>query len=266
MDWAHAADGANDNPVGNRRRIMTGFVAALVLATGVLSGCDDREAGPATTKPATTATTAATKTAPTAVAELPPATVVTRAESALRAARSLQLTGTVRDGKDTIRLDLAIHPAGSQGTIVQNGLSLKLILLRKVVYVQMSEAMLRKEVAKGDEGVVDLLRGRWLKTSAGNPDFADLVGFADYRHLADWIFEDTEPPYEKAGQRTVNGVRCVGVKGAHGTWWLDAATSRPVRLEAGAGEGAFDLSRYGAVPPPQAPPKRLVIDADKLGS
>lgn len=247
-------------------RLGTGLVAAIVLATGVLTGCDDRgTTGPATTtatKPVTKP--AASKPAPTAVADLPPATVVTRAEAALRAARSLRLSGTVKDGKDTIKLDLAINPAGSQGTFVQNGLSLKLILLRKVVYVQMSEAMLRKEVAGGDERVVKMLRGRWLKTAATTPDFADFVRFADYRRVADWIFEDTKPPYDKTGPKTVNGVRCVGVKGAHGTWWVDAATSRPVRLE--AGDGSFDLSRYDAVPPPQSPPKRLVIDADKLGS
>ena len=247
-----------------------GSLAVVALIGGLVTGCTPDKTADETTARATTAspTSHTRPTTPPDLADLPAATIAQRAEAALRGARSLRIHGSGMEGKETIALDMGVlRTGGAAGSIALNGVGAKLIAVGKVVYLQPSERMLRDSVPKSEQkAAVKAMRGRWLKTSMTDPDAADFVTLTRLAGIADMIFEDVRAgSLSKTGPRTINGVHCIGVSNRSAVLWVDVSNARPIRLDEKA-TGAFDLSQYDAVPLPKAPPSRLVIDVDKLGS
>jgi hypothetical protein len=250
---------------------LHGSLAVVALMSGLLTGCSPNETADETADARSTTSSLASPTRPTTppdVAELPAATIAQRAEAALRGARSLRIHGSGVDGKETIALDVGVlRTGGAAGSIALNGVVAKLIAIGKIVYLQPSERMLRDSVPKSEQkAAIEAMRGRWLKTSATDPDAADFVTLTRLAGIADMIFDDVRAGrLSKTGPKAINGVRCIGVSNRSAVLWVDVRNARPIRLDE-KGTGAFNLSQYDAVPLPKAPPSRLVIDVDKLGS
>ncbi len=244
------------------RRTLTASLSAVAFVCALLMGCSPEDTA---VSEATTPNPTRSATQP-GLAELPAATIAQRAEAALRGVRSVRIHGSGVDGKDFVALDVGIlRSGGAAGSIALNGVGAKLIVVGKIAYLRPSDRMVRESVPKSDQkAAMKALRGHWIKMSMTDRDAADFVALTHLTGIADLIFKDVAAgKLQKSGPKTVNGVRCIGLSNRAAVLWVDVRNARPIRLEE-KGSGAFDLSRYDAVPGPKAPPSRLVIDPDQL--
>ena len=165
-------------------------------------------------------------------------------------------------------LDVRITKTGGQGSIAMQGASISVILIGRTAYLKMSDTFWRQQTSSKAEAdaLLDLIDGRWIKTTLTNKELGDLALFASKPKFFDTLFEGTGP-VRKTPVRTVNGVTSIGLRDSEGILWVDTATARPVRLEVPGetGTDALTFTEYNQVTAPKAPPADQVIDGKALG-
>jgi hypothetical protein len=96
--------------------------------------------------------------------------------------------------------------------------------------------------------------------------FGVLPRFASKADFFDAIGGDPSR-VEKIAVETIDGIPCVGLRATDGTFWVNAANARPVRLEltGSQGTGSLSFSEYNQIKEPTAPPAAQVVDGKALG-
>jgi head-tail adaptor len=253
-------------------------ITTAALMTVFVAGCGGSE--PTAAPPAAPAA-AARPTAPSSVTPSRPAASITglsaqqivkKARAAAKAAVSVRVRGarTTEDGT-RLKLDVRVTRNAGSGTITYDGTEMKVIVVGRTAYVQGGDAFWRfwsqPSKAKDTELLVQRMRGKWLKVPLNTKAFGEMASWASKAALFDAMVRDPgRRRVRKTAVETIDGIPCVGVRGAHGTLWVNAANSRPARLEltGSRGTGRISFSEY-QINEPTAPPAAQVVDGKALG-
>jgi hypothetical protein len=244
-------------------RLLVVVPAAVLLAAGCGEDTTAGSGSPASTSSAS----ASASSSGSGVAALSADEILKRATAALKAAGSVRIKGEGRSGTERFAIDLRYSDANSTGTLGVNGQTIELRKIGQTVYLKGSREFWK---GTGGESAAQLLTGKWLKTPLTDKRFSGLSELTDLEEAADGIL-DPDGALSKSGEKTINGVPCVGLVSSGkdgGTLWV-ATTGEPypVRIEPGAGsgeQGALDFTGYGEKVTVEAPPADLVVDVSKL--
>ncbi|MCW2548502.1 MAG: hypothetical protein JWN96_2962 [Mycobacterium sp.] len=184
---------------------------------------------------------------------------LTSARVALRNAKSVRLTGTVKSDGQTIRLDLQLVGENSQGTLTINNNDVQLIKVGSTVYIKGDRDFLTK-YANGNTAAVDALNGKWLKTAATSDfDEFSIAGFADQlKATSDVTVND------KTVQSTLNGKPVVVLSQSDGSKLSVANTGDPYPLfldGKGDSPGQVTFAEYNKAVSITAPADAFDVDA-----
>ena len=184
---------------------------------------------------------------------------LTSARAALRAASSAELSGTVLDAGQPIRLDLTLAGNNSQGTLTISNNDVQLIKVDQSVFIKGDMDFLKK-YAGNNPAVLNQLNGKWLETPTTTDfDLFTLAGFADL--LKGGTGSATVNP--KVTQSTLNGQKVVVVSQSDGST-LDIANTGPavpLLLNAKGNDGGqLTFANYNKPVTITAPPASEVLD------
>ena len=182
------------------------------------------------------------------------------AREALRAASSAQITGTVTDSGQSIRLDLTLASGdNTSGTLTIGNADVQLIKVGQSVFIKGDMDFLQK-YAGNDPAVLSQLNGKWLKT-ATTTDFDQftLDGFAGLLKPG----TGSSAVLAQVTQSTLNGQKVVVVSQQDGST-LDIANTGPalpLKLESkGSDGGTITFANYNKSVSIAAPPASQVFD------
>ena len=200
------------------------------------------------------------------VASKSPDQILATAVKAAQAARSVHVKGTVRNGSETIGIDLSITSGhGATGTIAEGDASFKLTAAGGFVYIQPSARFLSKFVHSA--AAVQLLRGKWLKGSPSNSSFQSFAQLTSIKSLMGSLTQD-HGTLTKGSTTTVNGVKAVALHSSKGGTMYIATTGKPYPLEvskaSGTKSGKVTFSDYNKAFSISAPGH--AVDLDRLQS
>ncbi|GAA2266890.1 lipoprotein [Streptomyces ruber] len=206
------------------------------------------------------------------------AEITERALDATKGASSLRIKGEAPDEESggTIRMDLALNTKGDcAGTISMNGEGkAEIIRTGDTVYVKLDEAFLRAQ-GQGEgqmetDMVVEMLAGKWTKTSASGPDSEEMTGFCDLGAMLDEFDGGTDA--QRGGVTEVDGTPAITLEQTDGK---DEATAyvategKPYILrvvsKTPGDAGDITFTDYDK-PVPTAAPRGEVLDLDEFAS
>ncbi|GAB2937706.1 hypothetical protein [Streptomyces heilongjiangensis] len=201
--------------------------------------------------------------------------IADKAVKATSDADSLRMKGEIQDDSagGTINLDMALNKKGDcAGTIGMKDGKADLIKTGDTIYMKYDEAFLRAQAGGSSQEetdmIVDMLAGKWTKTSATAADSKEMAAFCDLDTvLAD--FEDTNSDAERGKTTTVDGTPAILLheKDGKDRYTLSVATKgKPYLLrvvsKSAKEPGDMSFTDYNE-PVPADAPKGKVIDLDK---
>ncbi|WEH17485.1 hypothetical protein [Streptomyces sp. VNUA24] len=202
--------------------------------------------------------------------------IADKAVKATSGADSLRMKGEIQDESagGTVRMDMAMNRKGDcAGTMSMGGEGqAELIKVGDTLYMKYDEAFLRaqsKDSSKEEaDMVVDMLAGKWTKTSATSADSKDMASFCDLDTvLAD--FEDVNSDATRGKTAEVDGTPAIVLKEKDGkdSYTLYVATKGEpylLRVVSKSAKEPGDLVFTDFDKPvPAEAPEGKVIDMDK---
>jgi hypothetical protein len=186
------------------------------------------------------------------------AKIVPAMEAAMRAATSVHMAGTVKDGSQQITLDVSFQGGGMSGTVGVAGQTIDLVVLSQQAYVKVDQGFL--SIAGLPASDCSSMCGKYLAVpssqlgQAGSLSLSGLMG--KMLSKMPTMKNDTTDLFVSA---TLNG-QAVLKGGADGVT-VDVAASGPPYplLISGSGEGAITFSQWNSVPPLTPPPASEII-------
>ncbi len=144
-------------------RTAAAFTAAALSLTA-LAACSS-SAGAPNTAPTRSATSTATAAATAGAqnAGLTDSALLAAFKKAADNATAVHLKGTMKDGPDTIALDLQLNrtPNTAQGTIVAQGATIPIISVGGVDYFQFTDSVIKMA---GADAVAPLIKDKWVSS------------------------------------------------------------------------------------------------------
>ncbi|MEV0498094.1 hypothetical protein AB0I84_10885 [Streptomyces spectabilis] len=257
------------------RRTAIAMAGLVIAATGGLAACGVEDGRPG---PGNAASSTPDSKPKDPFAGLSGAEIAAKAVKATSGARSLRMAGRVADrGVGLDALDVTFDAAGRcAGTVgLTRAGSMQLIVSSDTVYRKYDEGLLRaagkneKESAAYIETAVDLLAGRWSKTSTKSPEGKAYARFCD---LNDQLASSRGigSTARKAGTTTVGGtpaLKLIDTDGKDEVTLYVATKGTPYLLKVdqvsgGKPEKALTFSDYDK-PVKAKPPTGEVLDLDQ---
>jgi hypothetical protein len=230
-------------------------IAAILAATvaGSLAGCGVHAGRLDTVGDRSPAPTPGS--VPTASETRGPAELLQQARDAFLAAPSVHVTGTAVRGADAFVLDARLRgSSGGTATVKTSGQTVDVVRVGAVAYVGGDLAFWRS--VTGDEARARALVGSWLRTGAGQPQFAAYVAFTQPSTYAD-VLPDPAGPATLGVTTLIRGMSVIAVRDESGSTLYVARTGSayPLRLDGlTAGQVVFlDFAGYGTPVPLRAP-------------
>ncbi len=248
------------------RRTALAALCVAAAATVSLTGClpGDNEADSKKKEP---------------YADLSGGEIAERAVKATRAATSLRIKGEVPDEESggTVRLDMALDTKGNcAGTVSIKGEGqAELIKTGDTLYMKLDEALVRSQAQGGDgmetDMVVEMLAGKWTKTSTNGADMEELTASCDLGKLLD-EFDDVSSNARRGDTTEVGGAPALVLNERDGkdrnTVYV-ATEGEPyllrVAVQSDKNPGDVTFTDYNKPVPVEAP-KGEVLDLDEFGS
>jgi outer membrane murein-binding lipoprotein Lpp len=242
-------------------------VAAIAAASVILAGCSSASSGSGSSGAPGSSSSSSSSTA-SDIASLPAEQIVSKAIASLRGAKSFRVAGTVVEGADRTDIDLGLTDTGSAGTVAVSGTEVQVIVIGTDGYFKASDAAWRKLLAgrPNVEAIVQLLRGKWIKGSSSDEQFAGLFSITK-KSLVDGLAAE-KGPFTKTATKVIAGQEAVGVTATDSTLYVSTKDARPLETEPLSGStssGKVTFTEYDAVPEPTPPPAEQTIDSSKLG-
>jgi hypothetical protein len=212
-----------------RSRTISLTARSLVpaLAVAVISGCGS------------------SSSSDNGLASKTPAEIVATAKAAAAGAATAHVAGSIVDEGKPISLDMELVAGkGGKGRITLEGLSINLIQINGVVYINGSAAFYRHVAGTA---AAQLLQGKWLKAPASSGNFSSLAQLTSLGKLIDGTLA-AHGTLSSAGMSTIDGQKAVGVTDVakSGTLYV-ATTGSPYPIEIlkkGAGGGKIVFDRW----------------------
>jgi hypothetical protein len=274
-----------------RKSLVTAVVFSAATATAALAGCSndgdikvksaseekkEQQKQEGEQEPA-----AVTSTAPTDLTGLTADQIAARAVAATQAARSMRMAGQVTSEGERASVDLAVDNKGAcTGKLGFGGGSAELRQVSTVLYMKGNEKFWRASLSESSspgtdgEGVVELVKDRWIKMPAGSAKA--MGGVCDLKAMLAERDKDTSERQgmTKGPDAEVNSVPTTTlVKKQHGGETITMYVAkkgepyliRVVRV-GGDGPGTMTFSDYNKPVKAVAPPADQVVDLEKLGT
>jgi hypothetical protein len=201
------------------------------------------------------------------VASKSPDQILTTAVQAAQGAKSVHVAGTVRDGGQTIAIDLSITSGNeASGTIAEGGASFKLIETGGAIYIQPNPRFLAKFTHSS--AAVQLLRGKWLKGSPTDSSFQSFAQLTSIKNLMGSLTQN-HGTLTKGSTTTVNGVKAIALHSSKGGTMYVATTGKPYPLEvsktSGPKVGRVTFTKYDQPFSISAPSNSVNLDQLQSG-
>ena len=191
------------------RRIV--LAAALIPCALVLTACGSS----ATTVSVSTAGASASASGPSN-AGLSQAQLLARFKTALAAATAIHFKGTMSGSGSTFSIDMQLNKDGSaQGTTVSGGMTIPLIAIGGVTYVQVTsslESMIKSEMTSGGDAaesalVSEIAVGKWIssKSAIGSTLSGGFGDMTDFSSMTKNLASGTDDKFTYLGTSTLNG-------------------------------------------------------------
>lgn len=191
--------------------------------------------------------------------------LLSRGNEALHHERYVSIQGRI--GTTATRTGLELHYIGQDASFGRLTLpqgSLRFERVGSTTWLQPDAAFLRAQLGAQAAAVTKLVAGKWIVADPANQAFTELAQVAS-RDFVDSQVLSPEGAVHKGGVVTAGGTRCVTLKTANGTLYLNASTFLPVRVS-GTGSSAVgeaDFS-YAHLPAPTPPPADKQVNLGKL--
>jgi hypothetical protein len=191
--------------------------------------------------------------------------IVTDAQKATQAARSVHISGTVASDGEKVTLDVVDGRTSGGGRIGLDGATFQVVLAKQEVYLKANAATWSKVSKSASAG--QLLGDRWVRTTSSNSDFGQIAEFLELPKLVGALKSSGSLTKEKAA--TVDGQKVVPIKdnGENQGTLNVAASGTPyiVSLQTGGSNtGTVHFNQYNKATIPAAPANS--IDMDSLPS
>jgi hypothetical protein len=196
------------------------------------------------------------------VAAKSPDAIVAAATNAIRGAKSVHVSGSIVNSGSPVTLDLNLAAGkGGGGRMSENGLSFRIIVLKRVVYINGSDTFWRHF---GGNAAAQLFHGKWLRGPASG-QLGSVAALTDLQSLFSKLLS-THGALAKGSTSTVDGQKVVAVKDTTkgGTLYV-ATTGKPYPIEVsktGPQGGHVIFDRYNEAVSLSAPANS--IDVSKL--
>jgi hypothetical protein len=188
--------------------------------------------------------------------------IVSSALAAIDGAKSAHIAGSVVSGSTPISLNLhLVSGQGGKGSMSEGGLSFKIEVIGREVYINGSPAFWRHF---GGAAAATVFQGKWLKAPASG-QFASLAQLSNLHALLGTVLS-THGALTKTGTTSVNGQSAVGIRDSTqgGTLYV-ATTGKPYPLEilkSGGQGGRIVLNEFDT--PVSLTPPTNAIDISKF--
>ncbi|MBG0854713.1 hypothetical protein I2W78_23420 [Streptomyces spinoverrucosus] len=203
--------------------------------------------------------------------------IADRALEATTAASSLRVTGDIPDDQTggTIHLDMALNKRSEcAGSMRLGEGKADLIKTGDTIYMRYDEAFLRAqsggEAEAEVDAVVDMLAGKWTKTSAKGEDAMDIAGFCDLDTMLGGA-EDVNSDAARGKTTTIDGTPAITLREKDGKdrYTVYVATEgKPYLLRIDStsvgDRSTLAFSDYDK-PVPAQKPSGEILDLDELG-
>ena len=177
----------------------TALAAALIPCALLLTACSSSSG------------TSTSTVAGASNANLTQAQLLARFTTALATATALHIKGGTTGGSSPFSMDMQINKDGSaQGTIVSTGMTMPLIVVGGVTYVQVTSSL--SSIIKDDAGsdaaaVSKLVVGKWIssKSSIGASLTQGMDGMTDFSQMTKQLASGSGDTFSYLDTATVNG-------------------------------------------------------------
>jgi hypothetical protein len=212
-----------------------------------------------------------TKAAESALKGLSAEEVLTKVQTAAKAAKSAKVVGEIVQGTDTTKLDLLLTAGGGgSGTVEQNGSTFELVVIGKDVYVK-PDAKTLKALSGGNAAVEKLIGDKYIKTTTDNPSFSSLSGTLSLPGFIESVLTP-DGKLSLGPGKDINGTPTIALtdgdaKGGGNLYVADSGTPYPLLLEPPAtssDKGQVTFSDWDKEVTLTPPPADQVIDFDEL--
>jgi hypothetical protein len=188
--------------------------------------------------------------------------LLSNAKSQLTSAKSVRISGAVRDKGSRIKLDMTYVGKTAAGKVAINGAGIRLLKAKGHAYLKGSDAFYRQVAGKDVDQFMQVLNGRWILADAKDKGFAGLSDLLNRRTFFNGFTEQLKGSLRKGEKSSVGGVECISLKDSSGTLWVNADNGNLVRLVTDDGQ-TLNFS-YKHVHPAKAPKSQDVFDLASL--
>lgn len=230
------------------RAVVPAMLAACLLVTA----CSGGSSGPSGSESSDSASK-------------PAADLLPRAEAAVKAADSVHMAGTTKNGSQQIRFDLSFYGrTGLSGTITENGDGFSVLTVQGKTYIKASMAFLH--FAKVPSGACAAICGKYIELPSSNA--RQITGSLSMSALSAQAFTKVPAATPKDSSETFVGATYNGqpvLKFSGNGDTIDVArtgTPYPVLISAPGTVIAF--SEWNAVSAPTAPPASSVLSLSQI--
>jgi hypothetical protein len=222
----------------------TASVAAVAAVAAVaVSACGSSSSGSSSSSSASSASGASSSTSSSSsssaagngIASKSADQILSSAITAAEGAKSLHVVGAIKNGGQSVGLNLTIVAGkGASGTISEGSASFKLVDTRGSFYMQPDPAFLIKFAHS--KAAADLFKGRWLKGSSTDPSFASFGELTSIKTLMGSLTQ-AHGTLTKGATSTLQGQSVIALKSSKGGTMYVATTGQPYPLQVSKNSG-----------------------------
>jgi hypothetical protein len=242
------------------------LVGAALLGSAAACSSSGSPAPSATSASPGTTTAASAQAGP--LAGLSADQIARRAIDDFKTVSSVHVTGTVKDTGQNIALNLTLGTQGCTGTMGTNDEgSFVLLKIGKTLWIKPDDRFWKKTAGSDADSVMDLVSGKYIKTSAKGSSLASIGAICDPAQFAKSFGQDMTG-MAKGTTTTIAGQPALQIKDtadSASAYVTVSAHPQFLRLDGGGGNGKLDFTRYNAPLHLSPPPSAKVLDGADFG-
>lgn len=205
------------------------------------------------------------------VAALTAKQIVSKSQTAAKAASSVHVKGTVVSQGESVTIDMRLKKGvGAKGTVAVGNSPVEILRIGDAAYLKASKEFWT-QVANAAVGAQ--LADKYVKGSTKDSTFSSFVSFTDLNAMFDSIFDTSSTSLTKVDGKTIGGRKTVGVKDPDpqsGGILYVATTGKPYPMliqsdTTSADKGSVSFDEWDQDVTLTTPPADQVLDISQLG-